>query len=486
MDNNEEENLIFKNSIINDIKKPFTFDGISKDNDLQSFAKTLDTVIDKELQRITKGEKEKSIIVSVYADWGLGKTTFIDMWGQSLVNKEIVALKFDAWKHDYSEEPMLPFITEIVSQVDAHYKKMAKEETWTKALLQVGKDFVSAASLNLGVVNISGEKLLKAIESTFQTKKSNVEKFREQLKATIGKNKEKKMYVFIDELDRCNPIFALKLLEIAKHLFSVQGICFVLSMNRNSLKSTIEKNYGLEDLAASEYLERFFDFQFQLPEPDRAKYAAIEIGTTIDDYFADKKCIYVDDIRGLTKKIFISCCSNKPFGFHLRDIEKQAREINLFLSVCTNERVPVQFMPIAIYLSCLKRKYPGQYAEKDNYDNDFIPAFADMKDRKFFTQLLEIFFASKYKGRLEGTVNGMATHLNSRAQEDAQVKSWLYKPLWDLFFGDRKEVVFPVNGSYSEPGSVVYNITDSFQEGKYLNDLYKMIDFIHRTEVEDD
>ena len=66
---------------------------------------------------------------------------------------------------------------------------------------------------------------------------------------------------------------AIRILEIAKYLFNVKGICFIVTMNKSSLISTVKSVYGLDDNQSLEYLERFFDFQFRLPEPSIDKYA---------------------------------------------------------------------------------------------------------------------------------------------------------------------------------------------------------------------
>ena len=72
----------------------------------------------------------------------------------------------------------------------------------------------------------------------------------------------------IDELDRCRPSYAVELLEVAKHLFEVEHIVFVLAINRAQLAHSIRALYGI-GFDADGYLRRFVDVDFVLPEPDR-------------------------------------------------------------------------------------------------------------------------------------------------------------------------------------------------------------------------
>ena len=75
----------------------------------------------------------------------------------------------------------------------------------------------------------------------------------------------------IDELDRCRPSYAIELLEVAKHLFSVDRVVFVLAVNRVELAHSVKALYGAEFDAAG-YLERFFDLEYLLPAPDRKQF----------------------------------------------------------------------------------------------------------------------------------------------------------------------------------------------------------------------
>jgi len=59
----------------------------------------------------------------------------------------------------------------------------------------------------------------------------------------------------VDELDRCRPDFALGLLERIKHLFDVEGIAFVLLVNRSQIEGYIRTVYGNADAEA--YLLKF-------------------------------------------------------------------------------------------------------------------------------------------------------------------------------------------------------------------------------------
>lgn len=75
------------------------------------------------------------------------------------------------------------------------------------------------------------------------------------------------MYVFIDELDRCRPNFAIEVLEVIKHIFDIEGVVFVVATNTNELQHSIKAVYG-SGFDANKYLMRFFNRTYELPAPD--------------------------------------------------------------------------------------------------------------------------------------------------------------------------------------------------------------------------
>jgi len=76
----------------------------------------------------------------------------------------------------------------------------------------------------------------------------------------------------IDELDRCRPDYSVQVLEQIKHFFSVPGIVFVLAIDKEQLCNAIRGYYGTDLIDADEYLKRFVDLEYTLPQPDIKTY----------------------------------------------------------------------------------------------------------------------------------------------------------------------------------------------------------------------
>lgn len=105
-----------------------------------------------------------------------------------------------------------------------------------------------------------------------------------------------RLVVFIDELDRCKPSYAVQLLERIKHYLCDERITFVYSVNLGELQHTIKHYYG-DTFDACRYLDRFFDMRISLPPADKTAFYR-EIGLE-SSYVLEKICRKVIDTYGM-------------------------------------------------------------------------------------------------------------------------------------------------------------------------------------------
>ena len=113
-----------------------------------------------------------------------------------------------------------------------------------------------------------------------------------------------KLVVFIDELDRCRPSFAVELLEIIKHYFNNDKLIFVLSTNLKEFQYCIKHYYG-EGFDGWKYLDRFIDIRITLPK------------ITVEEY-----CKYLWNNLYNDRIDDLAICCAKHFDLTLREIER--------------------------------------------------------------------------------------------------------------------------------------------------------------------
>ena len=233
-------------------------------------------------------------IVSTYADgfvlainnkWGTGKTTFIRMWERDLKDKGFKTVLFNAWENDFENNALTALMGELKTltkkdEVNPNFENALKNAAiFTKNLAPVlvkavVKKYVgeSFEDLSDGVAKSIGDIFEKDVNE-YADKKKSIKEFRDSLSKFIADTWDEKPVVFIiDELDRCRPDYAVSILEQIKHFFSIPNIVFVLSIDKEQLGHAVRGVYGSEFIDADEYLRRFIDIEYSIPEPDVDKY----------------------------------------------------------------------------------------------------------------------------------------------------------------------------------------------------------------------
>ena len=248
------------------------------------------------------GSFEGPCVLAINSSWGTGKTTFLRIWAQYLRKNKFPVVEFNAWENDFVEEPFIALSSKLTNKLDEYTDKQFTEEKITAIKNRVKEisQFLLPVLVRLLAGNILGPGSLAANEisqtlasytesriAEYQKTQESIKEFRcalQDMANTLRKSKEHPLVVFIDELDRCRPSYAVELLEVAKHLFTVDDMVFVLAVNRTELAHSIRSLYG-NDFDAEGYLRRFFDVDIQLPDPKRRAFIEAMLNSIqIDDY----------------------------------------------------------------------------------------------------------------------------------------------------------------------------------------------------------
>lgn len=217
-------------------------------------------------------------VVAIDGAWGVGKTWFGERVRRSLGNEpKIKTVWLDAFSADWADDPALTLMSEFFEQLPAD-KRIGYIE---KAAPLLGKVAVSASKAGLralgNFVGLDKESIDEVVsvaqdaeEAYIKNQLGKLAERKRSLEALQGLLSEAvtecggKVVVFVDELDRCSPHFAIRLLERVKHLFEVKGVVFVLLWNREQIHHAVRSFYG-QETDGSMYLDRFVDYSFHLP-----------------------------------------------------------------------------------------------------------------------------------------------------------------------------------------------------------------------------
>ena len=175
-----------------------------------------------------------------------------------------VAVYYDAWENDNDTDPVLSLVYEIIKQLVINYDFDDNGNIF-KLAGSVLEAF-TGRNINSIIENLKSENPLTNIREE-KDLHEDIKNFFTELLVERGN----RLVIFIDELDRCKPSYAVHLLERIKHYLCDERITFVFSVNLGELQHTIKHYYG-NTFDACRYLDRFFDMRLSLPPADKTAF----------------------------------------------------------------------------------------------------------------------------------------------------------------------------------------------------------------------
>lgn len=252
------------------------------------------------------------VTAALDADWGAGKTFFVKEWMVDLKAAGHPVIYFDVWENDIGDEPSVALMAAILDELDEWKQRLPRTDAAVAKASSLTTDAIkslrqavlpAAAVLAKGVlkkvtgvavdemvdafcdednnVDSSSESLVgEALDKFFsqalvshRERANSLNSFRSSIVAILElisskAHAQRPCFIFIDELDRCRPSYALKLLEEVKHIFAISGVAYIVSTNINQLQNSVKKEYGA-DFDGRRYLRRLFHREYVLPAPDQ-------------------------------------------------------------------------------------------------------------------------------------------------------------------------------------------------------------------------
>ncbi len=221
-------------------------------------------------------------VIGLDGGYGTGKTHFATRFAAQM-HEQIKTIYFSAWEKDYEKEPITVFLEQIVNLIKTDKKYIESSQIKNiKSLLKSLWVAIESVSVNSPITKFP-------ISMTF-----NVERFRRQLnKLTIKEDMlqnakrelanyikslpHEKMVLIVDDLDRCRPDTAVKILETVKHFFDIDGLIVVMPINQTRLRLYIDAFYGINTISTQnniiveDYLQKFFNYILDIPALNYAK-----------------------------------------------------------------------------------------------------------------------------------------------------------------------------------------------------------------------
>lgn len=336
--------------------------------------------------------------IAIDAPWGVGKSTFLRMWINELdlgnqkysawqefdppyesifLGKSVLPIYYNAWENDFSDNALASILFSVCAQMEDRQQKgsfLPEDEskiinfistcaellTTVFVYLQTNDEVIS----NVGgaTAGLASNSLLRIMSKYLQRKEKapiqpsisaeykRIQQIRDSFQDALEELAaiSDGVIIFIDELDRCKPSFAIETLEAIKHYFNIPGLAFVFAADMPELAHAVGGRYGYK-MNASGYLAKLFDYQMILPTPTARQMLMKDM-----DLIPESDNTLLDCVQ----EIFLACdiCPRE-----VPIIVRRANliwKINFDVAECSRSHAPYLMV---VLLLCMKAKQPERY-----------------------------------------------------------------------------------------------------------------------------
>ena len=210
--------------------------------------------------------------ISIQGDWGIGKTSMMRQVQEKL-DKNCKTIWFNTWQ--FSQFNLTPYLS--VQFLSALVKEIESKDESKKLYNQTIKIWKTISSLTKiidlkgisGKVGINYDELSGLINPD---KRNNEELFLQDLKEDFENlisnfcEETERLVIFIDDLDRISPKYAVELLEIMKLFLDSERCVFVIAIDESIVKQGLREKYPeISDVKQENFFEKIIQVPFNVP-----------------------------------------------------------------------------------------------------------------------------------------------------------------------------------------------------------------------------
>jgi len=260
--------------------------------------------------------------IGILGEWGTGKSTLMMQLASRLSNSQFPVVIFNPWKYDDKEEIVHALIQTILFSFDKQEKRKEVKDIVISIAKGLGQMVLSKiiAAKTLDVVDFD-----KLVEIYTEKKEENIKfinEFESVFTELVSKYADdKKLVIFIDDLDRCLPESIIKILESIKLFLSVPKCVFIIGIDNVVIQEAIAEKYGKNySFSGKDYLEKIVQLSFSIPNPSEQNIEA----------YTYKICGQLLETKII--KLIVSGCDANP-----RRIKRYINSFNLIEAVIDEE-----------------------------------------------------------------------------------------------------------------------------------------------------
>ena len=278
---------------------------------------------------------ETPMTIAIEGDWGSGKTTAMNNIkkylpsGEKSENESCIIIEYNAWKYskyDIDKLDVTCLNMGLYSELCAACKESIRFKSFLNRLIDNTGNGATIASGAIG-----GEASAEAaavLADGIKNKFFSIAKILQNIKdiAAQQASHDRRIIIFVDDLDRLRPEAAVDSLEYIKLFMDCEGIVFVLAVDFDVVCRGVKAKYGddMEGTKARQFFDKIIQLPFEVP------VIQYEIKGIV------KKCLKSDDEKVLERyvKVIEDVVGNNK---NPRTIKRAFNMHSLYLNIMENE-----------------------------------------------------------------------------------------------------------------------------------------------------
>lgn len=215
----------------------------------------------------------ENLTIGFYGKWGSGKTSIFKMIKEKIEDEnnkdEYLIFEFKPWyfgKEDH--EIIVEFLEQLLSEIR---KSNGFDPKIEKNIIKYSNAF-SSVSLRLPGITINLKETHSLIEELFSKKSKSIKDIKETIEELL-ENSDKKIVVFIDDIDRLNKEEIQTIFRLVRLICDFPNITYIVALDEEIVASALAELHGKDENVDAkkigrDYLEKFIQIPLYIPETD--------------------------------------------------------------------------------------------------------------------------------------------------------------------------------------------------------------------------
>lgn len=225
------------------------------------------------VQMFSSLEHDENYIVGIYAEWGFGKTSVINLINELLDHNKFIVINVDAWSLGGAQDKILwQILKETYEKItgQALEKKITKLGKRLRNISKAQSPFDLEVELDLNgggrkETKVSSGKILNSMNfiGSLLESSNNISAAKRKVNEVIRASK-RKIIIFIDNIDRLDKTHIVEVFRLLSTIANYVGTTYVLPFDKEFICSAVEDSLP-QGQSGADYIEKIIQIPIHLP-----------------------------------------------------------------------------------------------------------------------------------------------------------------------------------------------------------------------------